>query len=1027
MNFIFSMVDFKRLACYVLFLMTFHCVFAQNNILKDTLYGQYLGQQKGLVQLNIKGMSIDDLGYLWVGTEDGLHKFNSYEFKVYLHDPNDSTSIKDDHIRGLHFTNDTLWIATNTKGISGFVPSKNKFFNLNLSKSNHELDTSYRIFELTNDFLLFSVKNHIIIFDRKHKTHQIIPLPKNKKELYITDVTQIDKNKFWLGSSAAGILSLNTDTFKISETSLLIDKNRICFYNLANITFIGTNDGLYSYNFKTSQLSTTSVALDINCISPFKSNNLYLGTKNGLYKYNYLSQSLTSITCVTQENNTFVTFDVNNIIHDKKGNLWIGTEADGLLHFNMYQKKFNTIKLSLDEFPLKNNISSFQFLKGKDSTLWIGSKFGVVRYSHIKKQFKLYQSKGHPLIYALTKDKNHNIWAGGFTTGLLKYNLKKDIFEKIRPQKSKLQDEDIIEIISIDANTLWVCTWSGGIYKYDINSEKFEEVLINGSQINRARTSLVDSHGNIWLGSDEGVCKISKDNKITRYSATDAPDRKLSSNRIFSIKEDFFGNIWFGTNSGLTKLNTKTDKTTLYYKQKGLPNDFIYAILISEKNNIWVSTNYGLSVLNTKTNLFTNYTISDGLQNNEFNGKAGFKDEYGNFYFGGVSGINVFNPEKITTNPYLPNVYIESVELFNKLINKNVLYHKNLEFKSYENVITLNFAGINYLNPEKCVYKYKMEGFDNSWRPTTKNRSTTYTNLDPGEYAFKVKGSNDVGIWNEIPTTIKITITPPWYNSTLLRVFIGLFIILSIILFYFYKTTKLRRDKLNLERIITDRTREIQSKNKDLEQAYIESDKQRKNISFLMRELSHRVKNNLQIISSLLNIQANNLEDKVSKNALKVAKNRILTISQIENKIPKEDESIEINTFIRNISDSIISALSDDANLKFNVEYHLDSKITLNNINITLIGLILNELITNSTKYAFKSFKENNTLKISTIVKDNHFILSIEDTGKGYDSKKLKGNKSLGLELIQDMVDQLNGTLTINSTNGTKNTIKIPI
>ena len=249
-----------------------------------------------------------------------------------------------------------------------------------------------------------------------------------------------------------------------------------------------------------------------------------------------------------------------------------------------------------------------------------------------------------------------------------------------------------------------MCTWSGGIHKFNIQTEQFEEILINEKRINRARISLVDSKKNIWIGTDEGAYKISNSRSIHQYTSKSDAGNKLSSNRIFSIKEDPIGNIWFGTNVGLTKLNVDENKTTLFYTQKGLPNDFIYSILIDESEFVWVSTNFGISVLDTKTRIFKNYTTSDGLQNNEFNGKAGYKDAFGNFYFGGMSGINIFNSEHIIENPFIPNIYIESVDLFNKPLQKNELFKDTLYFKSNENVLTFNFTALNYLNPEKCNY-----------------------------------------------------------------------------------------------------------------------------------------------------------------------------------------------------------------------------------------------------------------------------------------------------------------------------------
>ena len=273
--------------------------------------------------------------------------------------------------------------------------------------------------------------------------------------------------------------------------------------------------------------------------------------------------------------------------------------------------------------------------------------------------------------------------------------------------KSNLPDDDVVEIIPINGNTLWICTWSGGIHSFDIQEEQFEEVLFDDIRINRARTSLIDSKDNIWLGTDHGVFKISKTGDIEKYDSHGEDMLRLSGDRIFSIKEDSMGNIWFGSNTGLTKLDVGISRTISYYKQKGLPNDFIYSILIASNDDVWVSTNYGVSVLGAKTNIFRNYTTSDGLQNNEFNGKAGYQDEFGNFYFGGISGINIFNPDEIIQNPFVPETYIESVELFNKPIHRNELYKDTLRFRSDENVITFNFSALNYLNPEKCDYTYK--------------------------------------------------------------------------------------------------------------------------------------------------------------------------------------------------------------------------------------------------------------------------------------------------------------------------------
>ena len=1008
------------------FLLIINCLTAQIIKSSDTLKANMLGQQKGLLQLNVKEMALDDLGYLWLGTEDGLNRFNGYEFKPYLHLPNDSTSIKDDHIRSLLFTKDTLWIATNSSGITGFIPSENRFFEPLTSPKNLDLNTSYKILKLGQDQLLFSVKNSMVIFDRPTKKSKFVRLPKSTKENHVTDVLQIGKNIYWLATTTSGIFELNNNTLTIDKTGILDNQHIQCFYKLENQLYIGTKKGLFIYDINTKQIVKTSLKTFVKCFYTLNDQQFYIGTEKGLFLYDVGKSVITPFVLKTKESKLYKIIDINQIIGDDKGNLWIGTEGNGLIHYNNYQKKFSTLKLHLKEYPLIDNIGSFQFLKEQDSTLWIGSKYGIVKYFHLKNNFKLYKNTKDQLIYTIIKDKNNTVWAGGFTTGLLKYNEQSDTFNRISKGKNTLLDDDVIEIIPIDQNTLWVCTWSGGIHKFDIKKETFEELLIDSKKLDRARTSLIDTNGNIWLGTDQGAYKISRSGALKRYHKQDIKERKLSSDRIFSIQEDLSGNIWFGTNVGLTKLDAKNNKTTLFFKQDGLPNDFIYSVLIAKNKDVWVSTNFGVSVLDANTYTFKNYTINDGLQNNEFNGKAGYQDNFENFYFGGLSGINIFNPETIKENPYIPNIYIESVDLFNKPMQKNELFKDSLTFKSDDNVLTFNFSALNYLNPEKINYTFKMDGFDSEWRPVTKDRNTTYTNLDPGNYTFKVKSTNDSGIWGDTMDTMQIFVISPWYQTSLFKIFVLLLFLLSGPLFYLYKTKKLKKDKLKLEYEISKRTHEITLKNENLIQVNNEVEKQNNKILFLMREMSHRIKNNLQIISSLLNIQANTLEHESAIDALKIARNRILAISYIENKKISDDEVIQIDTFIKEMTNNVITVLTDRNQLKFQVIYDLP-KIQIKNKNTILIGLILNELITNTIKYAFNEYRSDNTLKISCKIDKANLKLIVSDNGKGYSLDNDLTSKSLGIELVTEMIDQLKGTITINSKNGTENIIDIPI
>ncbi len=1003
--------------------MLFFKVYAQES---EVISIKKLGQEAGLLQLNAQALTQDYLGYVWVGTEDGLHRFNGYEFKPYVAHAKDSSSIIDDHIRGLLAVEDTLWIATNSKGISGYRLSENRFFNLFESYDNNDLAIAYKILKVNSKFLLFSTKNHFITFDREKKKTRIFTLPKTQKENFVSDVVKVSENTYWLATTASGILSFNVSTKELHSLQTFGQKSVTSFYKNRDTIYIGTEEGFFTYNITNDIFSETSLKNSVRYLFKKNTDKIYVATNQGTFLYNTVNGRFTKITFKDKQSKLYENINLEQFIKDDKGNLWMGTAGEGVFHSNKYQKKFTSVQVKL---PYKNDdqrISVFPFFKQNDSILWMGTTRGTLKYNLKSKIFKQYKTGIKGVTYCFAEDENGTLWTGGIYDGLMKYNHETDTFTQWLSKKDQnsLPDNEVLTIIPMSNNKLWLCTWAGGISEFDTQTERFSEVLINGKQLNRIRVYLKDSKNNLWLGTDQGLYKLSEEKWVKTFTQNSSESNQITNNRVFALKEDAKGNIWIGTSSGLTKFNPTTNETTFFYKQKGFPNDFVYKILIDKNDHIWMSTNYGLSVLNTNTNTFRNYTEEDGLQDNEFNGKAGFKDANGTFYFGGINGFNMFKPEDIVDNPFLPNVYVESVELFNKPIQRNELYKDTLRFKSEENVLTFNFVALNYLNPQKVSYQYKLENFDKAWSPPSTKRNVTYTNLNPGKYTLKIKASNDAGVWSSAIKTVSLIIVPPWYQTTFFKVSAVLLILLLGVAFYLYKTKKLNRDKQKLEGLVYERTQDLIKKNEDLK-AYNEVIlKQRDNIEFLMKELSHRVKNNLQIVSSLLNIQTNSIKDNHSKEILTIAKNRILAISYVQAELSSKTDEVNIGKFVNNFTVKVIETLTDERSAKFELKFDLDKNIICK-INITLVGLILNELITNTFKYAFKTYNKNNLLQISCKRELDTIILKIEDNGVGYKKEDIKQD-SLGLDMVTEMVYQLNGTITTESSNAVVNTIKIP-
>ncbi len=1015
-----TLIMYRRSLFVISFICTFIIVASQDFEEVKSLNIQSIAQPEGMAQINVNSLVKDDQDYLWLATQEGLHRFNSTDFKIYFDNPKDPKSILDDHNLDLCYFNDTLLMTSMSKGLFGYKKSSDSFFEF----KNESIPTAYKIFELSKDFILISSENKINLWNRKSKKFHSIPLPSHSISEYVRSYHPIGSQSYLLGSSS-GLYKLNLTSDGVLTQLKSPDTSRHwAITEFQNEVYIGTDKGLYVYDLKNQQ---SKHVIKDHVITSFYSNKpdeLWIGSNKSLLIYNAQTNDFGRYQFIDEHQKIYDPVFINHIIGDSKGNIWIATEGEGLFHYHELREKFITLKLKIDEYSDSKKMSSFRFLPQPDSTMFIGCFHNILKYDFLNKSYHHYNSFPKSIVMDLIQDTNGNIWAGGYHTGLLRYNKNVDDFETEIPHTNELKKGIIESLTELANGNILISTRFTGQYSYNPFSKKIKNFTVNGKSLNRVRATLLDSQGRLWLGSDKGIIVITPNQKYLIFTENH-PTNTIASNRVFDIVEDGNGNIWVGTNSGITRLDHKDYHSKNYYKQKGLPNDFIYAIAIDDKNNPWVSTNEGIAFLDTEKQKFTHYSPKDGLQNNEFNRGAVYKDTFGNFYFGGIDGINIFHPNEIKSNRYEPKVFIESIDLFNQPFSDNLNSKSILEFKSHENVLTFHYNALQYLNPEKVLYSYKLEGFDKDWRPPTYDKFTTYTNLDPGNYTFKVKATNDEGKWSSYTHSIPISIVPPWYQSKGFYLFLIIFIPLLIYSYFRYRIYAHKLENQRLEKIIAHRTDELKEKNQQLRSSFHKSEKQKKSIQFLMKELQHRTKNNLQIISSILKIQSNTTKNEVAKSALQNATNRIFSLAELDRNLQQKQDSIHLSKFIKRLVNHVFSVLSENQSQQFKVKFEVEPLI-LHNIKTNLLGLIINELITNTFKYAFDEEDDSHYLFITGKKVEDKIVITFEDNGKGYDVSKVSQN-SLGMSLVKEMVYQLSGEIIISSNpNGTKNSIIFP-
>lgn len=1032
----------------------------------------------GLSQSVVNCICQDSKGYIWIGTQNGLNRFNGETFEVYSYNPVDSNSISNNWIYAI--TEDAkgnLWIGTKG-GLNQYDVSKNQFIRISYQTSySHDVTRyAYDPAPLSDGKILINTPPVISIYDPVLKSfshfQSKLAYDGAVKDVRIPVLEGVD-GRIWIGSTKGlAEFSLKTKKFSyfpflnrrdqliedVNITSLFKDQNR----NL----WVGTTSGLFSYNSGNKQFEEAQFSLQqnqkfsfentcIRSVTADKNRNLIIGTESqGLFVLKLELQNTFTIQNYRTENSEIGHNMVQSLLIDRSENLWIGT-LQGISKTDLKKKKFNIFRNSHspNSLNLLGNVVA-SIYQDDEGFLWVGN-WGqglnrINRKTNEVEHFSTQMTGNHwisnDFIHVIFEDADHHIWLGT-RNGIVIYDKPRNKFIPWTEYFKNTALPDfrnvrISMIIQDKSFNYWIGT-QNGLYRIDLKKsmvEVFQEELEADHQLsgNLIYCLLEDSEGLIWIATVSGLDVFNPaTGKIKHFRKE---ENGLSDDFIISLCEDNKGRIWIGTSTYVNRYDKKDSTFTYYSQEHGLPNNRIFEIIKDKKHALWFATGKGLCRFDEKQNNFQSFTLEDGLQSLEFNLRAAHACNDGEMLMGGMNGFNSFYPDSISKNPYVPNLVFTAFYITKGTEKEYVNLEESPEIvlKHAVNSFTIEFAALEYTNPLKNKYAYQMQGISDEWVEIGNRKFVPFSALQPGEYSIKVRGSNNDGVWNDTEISLNIVVLPPWWKSTVASVFYFILLILAILVFIKGRERKLIHDKKILEQKVLERTIQIEeqaqlisSKNQELNELNRTKDK-------FFSIIGHDLGNQFNIIvgfSEMLvtgyrKLDAGKLEYHLkniynsSRHAHDLLEN-LLTWAKMQTKgIPYNPELFNVNAKIRE-SMELLEGASARKNIKTEFSGNEELMIFADS---NMFAAIIRNLLSNAIKFSH----ENATISILAVRKDEFCDISVKDSGVGISDDNLQkifridsnhttlgtsGEKGtgLGLVLCKEFVEKHGGKIWVES------------
>lgn len=818
-------------------------LFSTTTYAQNSLKFEHLTTENGLSQSDVNVIFQDNDRFMWLGTHDGLNRYDGYNFTIFKPDAKNEKSISSNLIwKIIDDDKGNLWIGTTGGGLNYFNRETEEFTTYKHNpKDNSSLKSNYItvLFRDSSNRLWVGTVKGISMADLSKPTDSLkfthynlyqnssVPI---KSTNNVSSFFEDSKHQVWIGGTN-GLSKLSRDndgTIYFQSVNHLIDLPNCNVKVIKEDSFgnliLGTSNGLYRYmpTKETNQIEFLYEG-SYNAIS-INNNKIWAGTDNGLLEFSSTENATPKLINIYKydpknPNNSLTKNAIKSLYIDQTGIIWAGANGGGVNKFDPNRKQFSHIKKSLAPNSLSNDKVRAIF-EDSQQNIWVGTEGGglnFIKKNNITKDFNQFKhfnniNKIFAIEEVFLKNKRKIFIGGEFSPGLFEIDVTDN--KKISENDLKLIPDvsgSVFSILQDKEKNIWIGTYNGGIHRWLINkdSTSFTKDILrqnNNQQFglpnNIIRDIFEDSRGNKWFATGNGLSRLTPDQqrskipKFETFKNNPEDDTTLSHNYILTVFESKSGTIWVGTfGGGLNKLIVNKDKTIRfkrYTEKDGLPNNVIKGILDDNQGNLWMSTNNGLSKFNPTSETFQNYDVNDGLQSNEFSELTALKTKEGKLFFGGVNGFTAFFPEEIISNKIKPETVLTNFSIFNKpvaigeqingrvILNKSINFINKIKLKYSENSFSFEFAALHYAASRKNKYAYKLEGFDKDWIYTTsKNRFATYTNLEPGSYVLKIKASNNDNIWDETPIELKIDVTPPWWRTNIAK---ALYVLLAIAL-----------------------------------------------------------------------------------------------------------------------------------------------------------------------------------------------------------------------------------------------------